>query len=90
MNDRIVDTIPYAGGYKTTASILECIFKVPICRQNVWMWWSRRKKNGFPEGFMQDARNGRPIRWFHTAEVIDWYCNNYPDIARSAYAASKR
>lgn len=67
-----VSTERMSGGYQDVASLLTLKFDDAITRQRVWMWWSRRARNGFPEGWDRPTAKGG-VRRFYLDEVVEWY-----------------
>lgn len=67
-----------AGGYAYIARILSDLADHTITRQGVWQWWSRRDRNGFPEGSLIPSGSGRTShRVFGQDEVISWWKEHY-------------
>lgn len=63
-----------SGGYQVVASTLNQLFpnRPPVSRQLVWLWWSRRHRTHFPEGWERSTANGS-VRRFFLDEVVEWY-----------------
>jgi hypothetical protein len=71
------DTRP-TGGYTDAARFLTENRGRPVSKQQVWVWWSRRERNGFPEGWERTTRGGG-VRRFYLDEVLAWHLERYPD-----------
>lgn len=65
-----------SGGYTEVAAALTARLGTPVSRQRVWMWWSRRARNGFPNGWVRPTYRGG-VRQFHVDEVLAWYDAHY-------------
>jgi len=63
------------GGFTVVASYLETLYpERRFSRQAVYMWWSRRDHNGFPEGWpTRQPPSKRRQRAFNLDEVAAWY-----------------
>lgn len=71
------------GGYQAVASVLTSMFHYPLTRQQVYMWWTRRAVNGFPEGQRRPAvRGDRDVQEFRLDDVVAWFEINYPESRR--------
>ena len=71
-----VDPKRESGGYTQAAAVLSAKTGLAISRQRVWIWWSRRSRNGFPEGWKRLTKGGG-VRRFYLDEVLAWYRDNY-------------
>lgn len=70
-----------SGGYQAVASMVTAKYAFPVTRQQAYMWWARRDKNGFPEGKERPTPNGT-VQEFHLSDVEDWFKNAYPEPRR--------
>jgi hypothetical protein len=64
-----------SGGYQVVADTLNALFPRPdgeIYRQLVYLWWKRRARTHFPEGWERETKNGA-VRRFYLDEVVEWY-----------------
>lgn len=64
-----------SGGYQVVADTLNALFPHPdsaVYRQLVYLWWKRRARTHFPEGWERETRNGA-VRRFYLDEVVEWY-----------------
>jgi len=63
-----------SGGYQVVASTLSQLFpnRPKVSRQLVWLWWNRRHRTHFPEGWERPTANGS-VRRFFLDEVVEWY-----------------
>jgi len=63
-----------SGGYQVVASTLNRMFpdSPEVSRQLVWLWWKRRHRTHFPEGWERPTANGS-VRRFYLDEVVEWY-----------------
>jgi hypothetical protein len=65
-------------GYTQMAQLLTKHSGWHISRQQVWVWWSRRHRNGFPNGWDRPTAGGG-VRQFDPADVLTWYDENYDE-----------
>lgn len=72
-----------SGGYQAIATLLTERSQYPWSRQQVFMWWSRRVHNGFPEGEERPAKSrtadDNTVREFPVEDVVEWFDLNYPE-----------
>jgi len=63
-----------SGGYQVVADTLNLKFpdRPRVYRQLVWLWWSRRARTHFPEGWERPTAKGS-VRRFYLDEVVEWY-----------------
>lgn len=63
-----------SGGYQVVADTLNKLYpdRPPVYRQLVWLWWSRRARTHFPEGWERETAKGS-VRRFYLDEVVEWY-----------------
>ena len=63
-----------SGGYQVVASTLTRLYpdQPAVSRQLVWLWWSRRNRTHFPEGWERPTAKGS-VRRFYLDEVVEWY-----------------
>lgn len=66
-----------SGGYTEVAAALTRHLGTPVSRQRVWMWWSRRARNDFPNGWVRQTYRGGGVRQFYVDEVLAWYEARY-------------
>lgn len=93
------------GGWQEVATHLTALFHRPISRQQVYMWWSRREHNGFPEAHHsgQESKQVTVGSYEHTYqkhlfdldEVTQWYATYKPntgvrDDTQPHYASRKK
>lgn len=72
-----MDDEPIEGGYTQIAAWLNERYGRQISRQNVYAWWRRRARNGFPGGRMLPTPNGGDTRRFLWKAVHAWYRDQY-------------
>lgn len=66
-----------SGGYTEVAAALSKETGMAVTRQRVWVWWSRRARNGFPEGWKRVTYSGGGVRRFYVDDVLTWYRESY-------------
>lgn len=67
----------FYGGYSHAARFLIERRGENFTRQGVYMWWTRRDHNGFPEMHVL-LINGRERKFFNLEEVLAWYDSYSP------------
>ena len=61
------------GGFTTVANELTETMGKQVTRQGVYMWWSRRDRNQFPDRHPVTTQRGGTRFLFDVDEVVTWF-----------------
>jgi hypothetical protein len=81
-----------AGGFTAVAEELTKAHQKLVTRQGVYMWWTRRERNQFPDRQPITSKNGVTKLMFNLDEVLvwyDWYMSSSRQGRRSQVFTSK-